>query len=255
MLAEFEFPDVTVYLIAILGLLVLWQYYQMQIMAGRILAVDIFDRSGVRMYIFATPDDDHICEVCSASGGRVFSPSQVAKKGFSPLAGKCKRPVPCLGVLVGLYGGWLEARGVVERLRANLKKGGIQLSSEEMRAMVNGQWERSISAETDRLGIHMIEALCYEKINQAVSTVGYRYVVEEAKEVRHLMLLVPAYLRLIQLLVRSGESEKALELIERFENRFPANKRGPHFPSDEQREMIKTRKTHLIKSQPLKMPA
>ncbi|ALA59938.1 hypothetical protein [Nitrospira moscoviensis] len=255
MLAEFEFPDVTVYLIAILGLLVLWQYYQMQIMAGRILAVDIFDRSGVRMYIFATPDDDHICEVCSASSGRVFSPSQVAKKGFSPLAGKCKRPVPCLGVLVGLYGGWLEARGVVERLRANLKKGGIQLSSEEMRAMVNGQWERSISAETDRLGIHMIEALCYEKINQAVSTVGYRYVVEEAKEVRHLMLLVPAYLRLIQLLVRSGESEKALELIERFENRFPANKRGPHFPSDEQREVIKTRKTHLIKSQPLKMPA
>ncbi len=255
MMGQIEFPDVTLYLIAILGLLVLWQYYQMQIMAGRILAVDIFDRSGIRMYIFVTPDDDHICDTCSEANGRVFSPSQVAKKGFSPLNGKCKRPFPCPGALIGLYGGWLEARGVLERLRANLKRGGIQLSPEELRAMVNGQWERSISAETDRLGVHMIEALSYEKINQAVSIVGYRYVVEEAKEVRHLMLLVPAYLRLVQLLVRTGESDKALELIDRFENRFPANKRGPHFPSDEQREVMKTRKTHLIKSQPLKMPA
>lgn len=254
MLDYIDFPDITLYLIAILGLLVLWQYYQMQIMAGRILAVDIFDRSGIRMYIFATPDDDHICEICSEANGRVFSPSQVAKKGFSPLRGKCKRPSPCPGVLIGLYGGWLEARGVLERLRANLKKG-IQLTPEELRAMVNGQWERSISAETDRLGVHMIEALGYEKINQAVSILGYRYVVEEAKEVRHLMLLVPAYLRLVQLLVRSGESDKALELIDRFETRFPPNKRGPHFPSEEQRDIMKTRKTHLIKSQPLKIPA
>lgn len=255
MLGEFQFQDITMYLVAILGLLVLWQYYQMQIMAGRILAVDIFDRSGIRMYVFVTPDDDHICETCSESNGRVFLPSQVAKKRFSPLDGKCKRPTPCLGVLVGLYGGWLEARGVLERLRTNIKRGGIQLSAEEMRAMVNGQWERCISADTDRLGIHMIEALCYEKINQAVSIAGFRYVAEGAKEVRHLMLLVPAYLRLVQLLVRAGEGAEALELIERFENRFPSSKRGPHFPSEEQRDIMKTRKTHLIKSQPLKIPA
>jgi hypothetical protein len=255
MLSQVEIPDVTLYLVAILGLLVVWQYYQMQIMAGRILAVDIFDRSGIRMYIYVTPDDDSICEVCADANGRVFPPSQVAKRGFSPIEGKCKRPSPCTGVLVGLYGAWLEARGVLERLRANLKKGGIQLSPEELRAMVNGQWERSISAETDRLAVHMIEALCYEKVNPAVAIAGYRYVVEEAKEVRHLMLLVPAYLRLAQLLVRSGEGSEALEIIERFESRFPATKRGPHFPSEEQREVMKTRKTHLIKCQPMKVPA
>lgn len=255
MLGEMQFPDIALYLVAILSLLVMWQYYQMQVMAGRILAVDIFDRSGTRMYIYVTPDDDHLCEVCSGSNGRVYSPTQVAKKGFSPLRGKCKRPTPCPGVLVGLYGGWLEARGVLERLRANLKKGEIQLADEELRAMVNGQWERSISAETDRLGIHMIEALCYEKINQSVSISGYRYVVEDAKEVRHLMLLVPAYLRLVQLLVRAGEGAEALELIERFENRFPTTRRGPHFPTEDQREVMRTRKTHLIKSQPMKIPA
>ena len=251
-----EIPDMTLYLVAVLALLVIWQYYQMQIMAGRILAVDIFDRSGIRMYFFVTADDDHVCEVCSAATGRVFSSSQVAKQSFTPLSGTCKRAVPCASVLVGLYGGWLEARGVLERVRANFKRRkGVQLSSEELRAMVNGQWERSISAETDRLGIHIIEAMCYEKVNPQVAVSGYRFVVDQAKEIRHLMLLVPAYLRLTQLLIRSGEAAEALELVERFEARFPTNKRGPHFPSEEQREMMRTKKTQLLKGLPLKMPA
>ncbi len=256
MLDGIEIPDMTLYLVAVLALLVIWQYYQMQIMAGRILAVDIFDRSGIRMYFFVTADDDHVCEVCSAATGRVFSSSQVAKQSFTPLNGTCKRAVPCASVLVGLYGGWLEARGVLERVRANFKRRkGVQLSPEELRAMVNGQWERSISADTDRLGIHIIEAMCYEKVNPQVAVSGYRFVVDQAKEIRHLMLLVPAYLRLTQLLIRSGEAAEALELVERFETRFPTNKRGPHFPSEEQREMMRTKKTQLLKGLPLKMPA
>jgi hypothetical protein len=255
MFGQVEIADVTPYLVAILGLVVIWQYYEMQIMAGRILAVDIFDRSGIRMYIYVVPDDERVCEVCAGANGRVFLPSQVAKKGFSPLMGTCRRSTPCLGVLVGLYGAWLEARGVVERLRANTKKGEILLSPEELRVLVNGQWEMSISADTDRLGVHMIEALCYEKINQAVSVTGYRYVIDEVKEVRHLLLLVPAYLRLALLLVRSGANADALALIERFEARFPAKKRGPHFPTEEQRNAMKIRKTFLLNDQPSKVSA
>jgi hypothetical protein len=70
MLEGWESPDVTVYLMAILGLLAVWQYYQMQIMAGRILAVDIFDRSGIRMYVYVTPHDDHICVTSVVNRGR-----------------------------------------------------------------------------------------------------------------------------------------------------------------------------------------
>jgi len=255
MLDGWESPDVTVYLVAILGLLVMWQYYQMQIMAGRILAVDIFDRSGIRMYVYVGPDDDQICEVCAASHGRVFLPSQVAEKRFSPLRGKCQRRTPCDGALVGLYGAWLEARGVLEQLRANVKKGGIQLSAEEVRALVNGSWERCVSADTDRLGVRMIEAFSYEKINQEVALDGYRHVVDEAKEVRHLLFLAPAYVRLTQFLLLAGEEAEALETIERFESRFPTTKRGPHFPSHEQREIMKTRKAQLLQDQSLPMSA
>ena len=224
-------------------------------MAGRILAIDIFDRSGIRMYIYVIPSNDHICEVCAASHGRFFLPSQVAKKQFSPLTGKCQRPVPCIGVLVGLYGVWLEARGVLEHLRKNAQNGGIQLSPEEVRALANGQWERCISADTDRLGIHMIEALSYEKINPEVSIEAYRYVVNEVKEVRHLMFLVPAYLRLMQLLLLAREEAETLEIIERFEGRFPTTKRGPHFPSNEQREIMKTKKSQLTKGLSLPLSA
>ncbi len=245
----FEFSAVSPYVVTILGLVVVWQYYQIQVMTGRILAVDIFDRSGIRMYVYVVPEDDDLCDVCSAANGRVFLPSHVAKKGFSPLTGACQKPVPCLGILVGLYGGWLEARGVVERLRASGKKGWIQLSLEELRVLVNGQWEMSISAETDRIGVHTLEAVCYEKVNQVVSTNGYRFVINEAKEVRHLMLLVPAYLRLVLLLVRLGENEEALSLIERFEARFPTRRRGPHFPTREQRNIMTMRKTLLIEKQ------
>jgi hypothetical protein len=255
MFGEWQFADVTPYLVAVLGLLVVWQYYQMQIMAGRIMAVDIFDRSGIRIYIYLVPDDDTICPVCAGSNGRVFLPSQIAEKGFSPLYGRCQRPTPCPGMLIGLYGAWLEARGVVERARAQAKKSSVQLSQEELRALVNGQWETSISAETDRLGVHMIEAACYEKINRAVSVTGYRYVVDEVKEVRHLLLLVPAYLRLALLLVRSGENEAALALIERFEARFPPNKRGRHFPTAEQRNVMGLRKSHLLGNLQEKIPA
>jgi hypothetical protein len=249
-----EFADLTVYLMAILGLLVLWQYYQIQIMAGRILAVDLFDRSGIRMYIYMTPADD-VCEVCAAANGRVFLPSQVAKARFSPLSGTCQRPIPCDGALVGLYGAWLEARGVVEQLRHNVKKGGIRLSPDEVRTLVSGRWEQCISADTDRLGVHMIKAFSYEKINQEISLDGYRYVVDEAKEVRHLMFLAPAYLRFTQLLLHVGEEAEALETIERFENRFPPTKRGPHYPSDEQREIMKVMKAQLLDDLPLPLSA
>jgi hypothetical protein len=97
--------------------------------------------------------------------------------------------------------------------------------------------------------------MCYEKVNSDVAITGYRFVVDQAKEIRHLMLLVPAYLRLTQLLVRAGEAAEALELVERFETRFPTNRRGPHFPSDEQREMMRTKKTQLLKGLPLMVPA
>lgn len=252
---EFVFPDVSTSLIAILGLLVIWQYYRLQVAAGRILAVDLFDRSGTRMYVYALPADENACETCSDANGVVLFPSQVARNRFSPIKGECRRTTPCTGVLVGLYGGWLEARGILERLRKNRGKEETRLSPEHLRALVNGQWERSISADTDRLGIKVLEGMSYEKINPDVSMGCYIYLLDQVKEVRHLMLLVPTYLRLTELLIKHGRHDQAIEIIERFEDRFPSSKRGPHFPSDTQREAMKSKKAQALKGQHLKATA
>lgn len=254
-MSNFVFPDITICLIGILGLLVVWQYYKMQIMAGRILAVDIFDRSGIRMYLYATPDDSQVCDTCAQANGRVYLSSKVARKSFSPLERPCQRPTPCPGVLVGLYGGWLEARGVVERLRANSKEGMIQLAPEQLRGVVGGAWERSVSAETDRISIFVLEAMSYEKINRDVAIGNYGYVVAHANEIRHLMLLVPVYLRLTHMLVQAGRVTEALAAIEQFNNRFPISKMGKHFPSPEQRELMKRHEGQMMKSQVLKRSA
>ncbi len=86
------------YLVALLALLVLWQYYLMQILKGRILAVDIFDRSGVRMYLFVVPAGKNTCTICQEAHGKAFLPSVVAKKQFTPLRGQCTNPMGCGGV-------------------------------------------------------------------------------------------------------------------------------------------------------------
>src|SRR6185503_3551458 len=108
--------------------------------------VDIFDRSTTRMYVYAVAKD--ACQHCAATHGRVYLPSMVAKTGFSPLEVPCPKPMPCTAVLVGIYGAWEEARQMVEKLRAHRNKGGLTLSTPELHALVDGAWERSISADT-----------------------------------------------------------------------------------------------------------
>ena len=255
MLGEIDSPNVLLSLIAILVLLIIWQYYKMQVMAGRILAVDIFDRSSIRMYVYATYIDEQTCPTCSAANGRVFLPSLIAKRGFSPLEAPCSSPAPCTGILVGLYGGWLEARRALEQLRDNLKKGWLTLSPPEFRGLLDGPWERSISAETDRLSMYMLTAMTDENAKQDVAIGNYGYVIEHAKEVRHFALLVPAYLRITQLLVKAGRWDEAQKFIEQFEARYPTSESGQHFPSVKQRDYMRTAKTQVLKNQLMKLSA
>lgn len=255
MLSVFQTLDLLMYLIAILVLLFIWQYYKMQVMAGRILEVDIFDRSGVRMYLYATPNDEQTCKACSAVNGRVFLPSLITKSDFTPLEAPCMKPTPCTGVLVGLYGAWLEARSALDRLRSSRKQGHIQLSAQELREVLDGPWERTVGAETDRLSMYMLSAMTYENSKQDVVIGNYGYVIEHAKTIQHLMLLVPAFLRITQLLVRAERWAEALKLIEQFEARFPNIESGLHFPSSKQRELMRITKTQAFKNQLMKLSA
>jgi hypothetical protein len=246
MFTEFAAPSLLQATIGVLVLLVMWQYYKMQIMAGRVLAIDIFDRSTTRMYVSIVAKG--ACPHCAAAHGRIYLPSVVAKPGFSPLERPCPNAMPCTAVLVGLYGAWEEARTILEQLRANQKQGCLALSSAELHKLLEGPWERSISADTDRLSMYMLTALAYEDSKQDLAIGHYGYLIQHAKEVRHLPLVVPAYLRVMRLLGQANRWTEVERHLEEFERRFPTMGSGPHFPTVKQRDVLRTVKTQALKS-------
>lgn len=238
-------PNVLPYLLGIFGLLLLWQYYQIQVMKGHIQAIDIFDRSGIRMYLYVAVDDPQTCEACRSAHGTVFPPSEVIKKQFSPIKGTCKNPNGCVGFLVGLYGAWPEAQQIVRRLRSSRKRGPIRLNQHELMEMVFGPWEQSISANTDQLGIYVLEAVLGDSENPTPAMDKYCYTMEHAKEVRHMPLIVPAYFRLVDLLTMQGRTAEALQFIEEFEKRYEGNKSVPYAPTTQQMRLMQIKKSQL----------
>ncbi|MGQ0810909.1 MAG: hypothetical protein ACT4OO_06760 [Nitrospiraceae bacterium] len=245
MMSDIQIPNVFPYLVAILGLLAMWQFHQIQVMKGSILAIDIFDRSGVRLYLHVVPNEKSVCETCRQANGKVFLPSEVIGKNFTPLDKPCTNSRGCGGLLVGLYGAWPEARHLVERLRTIRKKTRVQLSGPEIASLIGGPWERCISADTDRIAVHVLEAMHYEDTNPETSITNYRYLIDQAREVRHLSYVIPTYFRLVELLARQGRADEAIEAIERFEGRYKGKKAGPLAPTETQMGIMSMKKARL----------
>ena len=207
------------------------------------------------MYLYLTPDDDPLCEVCAQAKGRAFLASHVGKKGFSPLDGKCANAVPCEGYLIGIYGGWLEARELLQRLQKAPKPSVVRLSVDETIRLTTGDWKKSVSADTDRVNVHLLQALCREKTDVDRAIEGYRYVMERAKEERHEAFLVPAHLRLLALLLRAGREEEARQVMVEFERLFPMPSSASVAPSPHQRKLFDNYKSQLWKRESLKVSA
>lgn len=247
--------DVIPYVLAILGLLGLWLFHEGQVRSGRIQAVDLFDRSVVRFYAYVLPATSQPCEVCAKADKSIFSMSQAAKKGFSPLEEACRGEGSCSGFMVGLYGGWPEAREIVTRLQRTSKKTILRLSTAELLAVVKGPWRKSISADTDRINVHLLQGLCFGNSDPELAVSGYRYVIAQAKENRHLPFVIPAYLLLLDVLLAACREDEARKVIEEFESRFPLGLPAGAGPSSEQRKTLEAKKSVLWKRQSLKVSA
>ena len=242
----FVLPDFLPYLLAVFGLLAVWQYHQIQVMKGRILGIDIFDRSGIRLYLYVAAEDPQTCEVCRSAHGTIFPPSEVMKKQFSPIKGTCKNPPGCIGFLVGLYGAWPEAQRIVERLQSSHTREPIKLDQDELNELIFGPWERSLSADTDRFGIYVLEAALGDSSNPDTAMAKYSHTLEYATEIRHLPLIVPVYFRLVDLLTRQGRVTEALQLIKQFEDRYKDKHSKPYAPTEKQLALMSIKKSHLL---------
>ena len=241
MLSGLYIPDFVPYVFGILALLLLWKLHEILVRAGRIQAVDFWDRSGIRMFIHATPNDAIACSACRGANGKVFLPSMVAHKRFKPIQGLCTNPSGCRCQLIGLYGGWSEAQALLGRLRQT--PGGLQISAEEMERLLKGQWEEGPGASADRVSVRLLQAQQEELSNPEGAVEGYRFVMANAEEEREFPFLIPSYFRLSDLLERLGRPNEALPVVERFLKRYDQN--SEYAATDSQLAMMSARRTRL----------
>lgn len=240
-------PDVFPYLLAILGLLLLWQLHGIQVRAGRIKVASAIDRSGIRWFLHVTPMDPHACVACRAANGIAFLPSVVAMKKFRPSAHTCTNAAGCRCLLVGLSGSWPEA----ERTLARLKSGGGRawLSPEQIDTLLAEAQAKGAALAADQASVHMLCAMQTEGSHAQTAIDAYRWVLDQAKKERDLPLLVPAYLRLADLLERTGKQDDALDVADRFLSTYhsaPEATQPAHGPTEDQRTCMSLRKTRLM---------
>lgn len=246
MLGELVIPDFTPYLLGILGLLLVWQFYKLQVLAGRIQAVDFWDRSGTRMFFHSTVQDEHACAACQDANGQIFLPSLATKKNFTTLREPCANASGCRCLVIGIYGAWREAQRLVDYLRKRSKQAPLKLTDKVIQELLAGDWEKTISSGADRIAIHMLEAMRMEGSDPEAALFRYKFVISQASSARDLYLVVPAYLRQVELLGKLKRKEEALEVIEGFEKRYEGKKPIPPFPTEAQRGTISLHKSRLV---------
>ena len=242
-LSQIQLPETYPYLVAIFGLTLIWKFHDMQVKAGRIKAKDFWETSGVRLFLHATPGDTQACLACKESTNFVFLPGLVASKKFTPQDKPCTNPSGCRCVMVGLYGGWAQA---VSALAAAKKNGGkTRLSDAELKTLIDKSSEGRAGASADRISLRMLNALRAEGSQAETAIEHYRYILSHAEEDRDLALMVPTYLRLSELLEKSGKASEALDLVEQCLRDYGEKKKGPGAPTDAQRTLLSKRLTDL----------
>jgi hypothetical protein len=236
-------PSYFNHIIAVLGLLLVWKLHALQVRMGRIQAVDFWARSGIRMFIHITPSDVKACPACVEASGRVFHPSSVGKKKFQPLSKPCTSPGTCRCLLVGLYGGWPDAQGLLARL-ANTKM--LHLSFEDLKHLLRGPWEKYAGASGDRIPVHLLEAMQMEASDPEGAIFRYRFVQENARRERDFPFVVHSFMRQSDLLEAAGRRREAMAVIDEFLKVYQAKKKPLDFASDHSYNAMSERKALLL---------
>lgn len=243
LLNDVQLPDTYPFLLAILGLTLIWKFHDMQVKAGRIQAKDFWERSGVRFFLRATPNDAQACLACKETTNFVFLPSLVTSKKFAPQDKPCTNPNGCRCVMVGLYGGWAQALSALALVK---KSGGkARLNDAERKALIEKSSEARAGASADRISLRMLNALRAEGSQAETAMEHYRYILSHAEEDRDLALMVPSYLRLSELLEKAGKAPEALDLIEQCLRDYGDKKKGPDAPTEAQHTALNARKSLL----------
>jgi sugar/nucleoside kinase (ribokinase family) len=120
-----------------------------------------------------------------------------------------------------------------------------RLTDKEMTELIKTGHVAGIGS--DRLGIYLLEALRAEGSNPQVAISRYRRLIISAKEDGDHPFVVPAYLRLSDLLERAGRSTEALDVLDDFYMTV-RDKKGPNSPTAAQSILtLSARRARLLR--------
>lgn len=246
--------DILPYLLGILGLLMTWELHDLEVRAGRIKGLDISDPAAIRswlrscwdntMYVYATPNDAHACEPCRKANHTVFSSTLVRRgRKFHPLASPCVNPAGCRCLVVGLVGDWPVAQKLLTALRHTDDATALLTDMDMAEFLTAGQAARD---SADCMGIYLLQALRAEGAHPQFAISRYRQLIMSTTHGIDHPFVIPAYLRLSDLLERAGRSTEALDVLDDFYTTV-LHKKGRHAPSAAQTTLMFARRARLLR--------
>src|SRR2546427_4883727 len=256
-MSAFEFAlilpeDMPSYL-AILGLLFCWKLHEVDNQLGRIKTEDVRDvlrrlaraspilkkpRPPPWLFIHLSRNDSHSCPQCVKAHLHVFSGSNLREA-----AGQIRWPNTsgCRCVVIPIIGRW----PVAKRLRAQLsgRRGSLRLSEANLRSLIR---QGEDNGEQDQLACRLLSAMLGEKKDPGASRETYLQAIAATPKGSNALLQAAGYIRLADLLGRSGDFTGAAHVTRSFLKTFTEKDRQSVL-AEPQYYGIKARKTRLLR--------
>jgi hypothetical protein len=257
-MSVFEFTltlpeDMPSYL-AILGLLFCWKLHEVEDRLGRIKTEDVRDvlrrlalarpillkrqRATPWLFIHLSRNDSQSCPQCRKAHLHVFSGS-ILREAAAQI--RCANTRGCRCVVIPIIGQWPMAK----RLRAQLssQRGSLQLSEANLRSLIH-QGENG--SEQDQLACRLLSAMLSEKKDPRTARETYLQAIAATPKGSNTLLQAAGYIRLAELLERSGDFTEAAHVTRSFLKTFTEKDRQSVL-AEPQYYGIKARKTRLLR--------
>src|SRR2546422_8475856 len=214
--------DIPGYL-AILGLLFCWKLHAVEVQLGRIKTEDVRDvlrrlalarpifqrqRATPWLFIHLSRNDSQSCPECLKAHLHVFSGSDL-KEAAAHI--HCVNTRGCRCVVIPIIGRWPMAK----RLRAQLSSqcASIQLSELNLRSLIRQGGNNSAQ---DQLACRLLSAMLGEESDPHAARETYLQAIAGTHEGSNALLQTAGYIRLAELLERSGDFTEAAHLTRSF---------------------------------------
>ncbi len=196
--------------LGVLGLLLCWELHAIEARLRRAVVP-------LQLYLCLSEDDPQTCKRCHLAHLRVFLGRMPREVGFRI---HCSNPLGCRCVLIPITRQWPTAKQLWSQITG--ESGSHRLSNEDLHALL---LEGGDLSDRDRLAQTVLQAVLAEETNLEAALQSHRQTIAQATETSIALLQAAAYMRLAEILERSGDSSEALQVTRTFLKAFSEKER------------------------------